>query len=186
VLNSPDCATIRDHAFLPSIPTLMFSSTRNQRRNCGPIFVIMRLYRMLHLVVFTYCPITLASTRWDPRHRAICSYTEFSFDPEPARQWRSNPCHLAFAPHPSACCLRLRSIYPCVHSPGRCWDPRHHVICASTDFSFDLEPARRLHPNPCRHEFVLYPSACCLRLLTIYPCVQEAFGQWWDPRHHAI
>jgi hypothetical protein len=62
------------------------------------------------------------------RDYGICSYTAFLFDQEPARQLRPNPCHRAFVLHPSACCFRLLPMYQYVHSPARCFDPRHHAI----------------------------------------------------------
>jgi hypothetical protein len=39
---------------------------------------------------------------WRPRYYAICHYTEFWFDPEPALQLHPNSCHRAFVPHPLA------------------------------------------------------------------------------------
>jgi hypothetical protein len=122
---------------------------------------------------------------WDPRHTSICYFTVFSFDLVPALKLPTNLCHLAFVLHPSACCLRLLSIYPCVHSLGRCWDPRHPSICDNTVFSFDPEPAPKLRPNPCHRAFLLHSSDCYLRLLSIYPCV-HSLGRCWDPRNHAI
>jgi hypothetical protein len=126
------------------------------------------------------------STRcWRFQCCAIDSYTVISFDPEPARQLRPNPCYYAFAPHPSACCLRLVSIYPYAHSPGRYWDPKHRAICDNTAFSFDPERAWQLHSNPCHHTFVQHPSVCCLRILSIYPYV-HSLGRYWGPQKHVI
>jgi hypothetical protein len=48
---------------IPSIPTLLCRSTRNQCGSFGPILAIVRLYCILQLAVFVFCPFTLASTR---------------------------------------------------------------------------------------------------------------------------
>jgi hypothetical protein len=48
---------------IPSIHTLTFRSTRNQRGNCDPILATMHLYRTLQLAVFICCPSTCASIR---------------------------------------------------------------------------------------------------------------------------
>jgi hypothetical protein len=47
------------------------------------------------------------------------------------------------------------------------------VLCHlfHTEFSLDQEPERQFHPNSCHQTFLQFPSACCLRLLSIYPCV---------------
>jgi hypothetical protein len=58
-----------------------------------------------------------------------------------------NPCHPAFVPHPTACCLQLLTIYPCVYSLGRCWDPRSHAICSNTDLSFDPDQRGNCSPT---------------------------------------
>jgi hypothetical protein len=42
----------------PSVTTLSFRSTRNQRGNCGPILATVRLYRILQVEVFLFCPMT--------------------------------------------------------------------------------------------------------------------------------
>jgi hypothetical protein len=47
---------------LPFVPTLFFSSTRDQRGNCTPILATMRLYSILQLAVFNCCPFTPAFT----------------------------------------------------------------------------------------------------------------------------
>jgi hypothetical protein len=65
----------------------------------------------------------------------------------------------------------MLSIYPYAHLLGRCWGPRHPVICAGTDFLFDPEPEFQLQPNPCHRAFVPNPSVCRLRLVSIYPYV---------------
>jgi hypothetical protein len=57
--------------------------------------------------------------RWDPRHDAICNNTAVPIDPRLALQLHTNSCHRAFAPHPSACCLRLSPIYRSILLPGR-------------------------------------------------------------------
>jgi hypothetical protein len=67
-------------------------------------------------------------------------HNDLSFDPEPTRILLPNPCRRAFVPYPSACCLRLLSIYPCFHRSGRYGNPGHHAINYYTVFSFDLEP----------------------------------------------
>jgi hypothetical protein len=100
----------------------------------------MRLYCILQLAVFDCYAFTCTpscSGDWDPGHRAIFSYTVYSFDPERARKLHPNPCHRAFVPHPSARCLRLLPIYPHVRSPRRCCASRHHAICYNTVLSFD-------------------------------------------------
>jgi hypothetical protein len=38
------------------------------------------------------------------------------------------------------------SIFPYVHSPGRCWDSRYRSICQNTDVSLDPEPVRHCPP----------------------------------------
>jgi hypothetical protein len=119
---------------------------------------------------------------WDQKHPSISYYTVFLFDPVQARKLRPNPCHRAFVLHPSACCPRLLSIYPYVDPPGRCWDRRHPSISYYTVFSFDPVQARKLWPNPFYRAFVPHLSACCLRLLSIYPYVHSP-GRCWDPRH---
>jgi hypothetical protein len=43
---------------VPSIQTLLFRSTRNQRGNCSPILAIVLLYCILQLAVFFFCPST--------------------------------------------------------------------------------------------------------------------------------
>jgi hypothetical protein len=48
---------------VPSLITLTFRSTRNQRGNCDPILVTVRLYRFLQLEVFVLCPFTRTSIR---------------------------------------------------------------------------------------------------------------------------
>jgi ribosomal protein L34E len=47
---------VRIQDILPSAPTLMFRSTRNQCGDCGPILATVRLYRILQLDVFLFCP----------------------------------------------------------------------------------------------------------------------------------
>jgi hypothetical protein len=111
--------------------------------------------------------------------------TAESFDLKPGRQLRPNFCDRAFVPHPSACYLRLLTIYTCVHSLRRCWDPRQRAIYYYTDFSFDPGPKRILHSNSCHRAFEQHPSACCLRLLPIYPYVHSP-GRCCNPRSHAI
>jgi hypothetical protein len=49
--------------FLPSIPTLFFRSTRNQRCNCGPILATVHLHRIHQLPVSVFCPFTPLSRR---------------------------------------------------------------------------------------------------------------------------
>jgi hypothetical protein len=46
---------------LPSATTLSFRSTRNQRSNCSPIIATVRMYCILQLAVFVFCPFTLVS-----------------------------------------------------------------------------------------------------------------------------
>jgi hypothetical protein len=48
---------------MPSTLTLISRSTRNPSANCDPILATMRLYRILQLAVFVFCPFTLASSR---------------------------------------------------------------------------------------------------------------------------
>jgi hypothetical protein len=43
---------------MPSLATLYFRSTRNQCGNCSPILATVRLYRILQLTVFYWCPFT--------------------------------------------------------------------------------------------------------------------------------
>jgi hypothetical protein len=74
----------------------------------------------------------------------------------------------------------LPLIYPHAHPLGRCWNSRHYSIFSNIVFSFDLEPAQQLRPNPCLCAFLQNPSTSCLRLLTIYPNV------CFQPSHHAI
>jgi hypothetical protein len=45
---------------MPSMTTLYFRSTRNQRGNYDPIFATVCLYRILQLDIFNCCPLTLA------------------------------------------------------------------------------------------------------------------------------
>jgi hypothetical protein len=58
VFFSPNSTTIRIDVFLPSIPTLFFRSTWNQRSNCDPILVAVHVYRILQLAVVDCCPLT--------------------------------------------------------------------------------------------------------------------------------
>jgi hypothetical protein len=44
-------------------PARLFRSTRNQRGNSNPILATVRLYRILQLAVFVFCPSNLVSTR---------------------------------------------------------------------------------------------------------------------------
>jgi hypothetical protein len=73
-----------------------------------------------------------------------------------------NSCHRVFVLHPSACCLRLLSIYLYVHSLDRYWDPRHRAICTNTALSFDPEPARQFIPTlatirlHCIHQLAIF------------------------------
>jgi hypothetical protein len=53
----------RIQALMPSAITLTFRSTRNQRGNCTPILATVRLYRILQLTVFFWCPFTCTSIR---------------------------------------------------------------------------------------------------------------------------
>jgi hypothetical protein len=63
VFISPDCATIRAHVFVPSIPTLcFFRSTRNESGNCTPILVTVRLCWILQVAVFICLSAAVAST----------------------------------------------------------------------------------------------------------------------------
>jgi hypothetical protein len=55
------------------------------------------------------------------------------------------------------------------------------AICYHTAFPIDPEPARQLRPNSCHRAFVLHPSNCCLRVLSIYPYF-HSLGRYWDPR----
>jgi hypothetical protein len=102
---------------------------------------------------------------WDPRHHSIYSNTVFPLDPEPARQLQPNSCHRGFLLHPSACYLRLYSIYPGVRSPGRRWHHRHVSIFYYTVFAFDPEPARKLHPM-----FATLRLCCILQLAIFVSC----------------
>jgi hypothetical protein len=43
---------------VPSVPAPLFRSTRNQHGNCTPILPTVRLYRILQLAVFVFCPFT--------------------------------------------------------------------------------------------------------------------------------
>jgi hypothetical protein len=43
---------------MPFVPALWSRSTWNQLGNCTPIFVTVRLYRILQLDVFVFCPFT--------------------------------------------------------------------------------------------------------------------------------
>jgi hypothetical protein len=54
---------VRVRVFLPSFPTLFFRSIRNQRGNCDPTLVTVRLYRALQLADFVFSPFTLAFIR---------------------------------------------------------------------------------------------------------------------------
>jgi hypothetical protein len=45
----------------PSVVTLIFRSTRNQRGNCTPILVPVCLYRIPQLDSFKHCPLTCTS-----------------------------------------------------------------------------------------------------------------------------
>jgi hypothetical protein len=95
----------------PSLTTLLFRSTRNQNSNFLPIIGTVRFYDRTVVLHRSACRLLLLSSYpylqtlgqcWDPRHRAICD-----------RQARLNFCQCALVPYPSACCLRLLSIYPC-------------------------------------------------------------------------
>jgi hypothetical protein len=48
------------------------------------------------------------------------------------------------------------------------------AIYSNTAVSFEPEPARQRQPNSCHRAFVLHSSACCLRLLPIYPYVYSS------------
>jgi hypothetical protein len=149
-----------------------YSPTRNQRCNLTPILATVRLYYILQYVVFVFCPFTPTSGRpVDAGSKTLRHLSQhyYSFDPEPEQQLRPNPSHREFVPYPSACCLRLLPVYPYVHSPGRCWDPRNNIICCNTDFAFDLKRARQLRPNYCHRVFAPHSSSSCLRLLSINP-----------------
>jgi hypothetical protein len=43
---------------MPSLIKLIFGSSRNQRGNCSPILATVRLYSILQLGVFAFCPFT--------------------------------------------------------------------------------------------------------------------------------
>jgi hypothetical protein len=91
----------------PSATTLMFRSTRNQRGNGNPILATVRLCYIFLLIVFVWYPRTHTLVQFvDAGNQgivhAIFYYTDFPFDPEPARQLQPNSCHRAFVLHPSA------------------------------------------------------------------------------------
>jgi hypothetical protein len=48
---------------MPSVPTLLYRSTRNQRSNRTPILATVQLYSILQLDVFVLCPFTNSSIR---------------------------------------------------------------------------------------------------------------------------
>jgi hypothetical protein len=122
--------------------TLTYRSTRDQGGDSDPILVTARLHRILQLLIFVYYPFTRTFIR-----SVDAGIQDTMHDLEPARKVQPNPCHRALAPHPSASYLCLLSIYPYVHSLGRCWDPRNPSICFNTVFSFDPESARQLQPS---------------------------------------
>jgi hypothetical protein len=64
----------------PSLITLTFRSTQNQRCNCDPILVTVRLHRILQLDVFVYCPSTrTCHRRVDVRDQDIMPYLHCNF-----------------------------------------------------------------------------------------------------------
>jgi hypothetical protein len=135
--HSPVHPGIQD--ILPSFTTLYFRSTRNQSGSCDQIIVTVILSCILQLDVFFFCPDTRPSVHslvrcWDPRYCAICYNSVFACDPEPARQLQTNYWYREFAPHTSACRLRLLPIHPYTHSLGRYWDPRRPSICSNIVF----------------------------------------------------
>jgi hypothetical protein len=117
---------------------------------------------------------------WDSRHNAICYDTDFSFYPVTARKLRL----------PS--CVRTASFSLLsssgVHFPLRSLAPPmlgSRTLChlQYTDFSFDLERARKLRPNPCRRAFVLHASACCFLLPLMYPYAHSIRRCWISGRY---
>jgi hypothetical protein len=60
---------------MPSVITLAFRSTRDQRGNCDPILATMHLYCSLQLEVFVFCPFTRTPNRSvDARIQVITPY----------------------------------------------------------------------------------------------------------------
>jgi hypothetical protein len=53
----------RIQGIMPSATTLVTRSTKNQRGNRTPILATVRLYRVLQLAVFVFCPFTRTSIR---------------------------------------------------------------------------------------------------------------------------
>jgi hypothetical protein len=152
---------------------------------CHRAFVLHPLTPWLHLLSI-YPHVPSSGRFWRPRYDAICCDTVISFDLGQERQLSPNSCPRAFVLHLSACCLRLEcpptrtSIHPV--------DAAIQDIMPSTPtlfFSFDPEPARQLDPISCHHTFVPHPSACRLRLLSMYSHVQSS-DRCCNPRHHAI
>jgi hypothetical protein len=174
---------------IPSILTPFFCSTRNQRRNCSPIYPVLFtelvlavcLYCMSQHVVFFCCPsfilaygrlVALCAQEIVPSIRTLYFRSTWN-------QLGSRIPLLAvvlFYRAPQRCRLLLSSIvYPCVRSSRRPLRSRNCTIYPYTVFLFDLEPARRSHPNPCHCTSLPHPPACCLLLLSsVYPLVSSS------------
>jgi hypothetical protein len=91
---------------MPSLTTLVFHSTRNQSSNCSPIIATVRMYCILQLAVFVFCPFTLVSIH--PVNAGIQDIVPsiitlfFPFDLQPPLQLHPNSCHRALVLHLSA------------------------------------------------------------------------------------
>jgi hypothetical protein len=70
--------------------------------------------------------------------------------------------------HVHACCLRLLSIYPYVHSPGRCWGLRHPSVY--TDIVFFVRPGTSAAIKP---QF-LPPCVCTVSCSLLSSCSAHA------------
>jgi hypothetical protein len=98
---------------MPSATALYFCSTRNQCGNCVPMLAAVQLYEILQLDFFVCCPFPRSAIR--PIDLGITMPSiltlSFSFDPEPARQLRPNPCpvHLYHQLDGFVCCPHARN-----------------------------------------------------------------------------
>jgi hypothetical protein len=127
MLTTYPCVDAGFQSIMPSGRPLFLRSTWNQRGYSTPILATVHLYRVLQLGVFVFCPFTVRSAV-----KAMLGFKEschlfqhcFCVRPGTSAATATQSLSLCVLQHPSACCFRLLLIYPCVHSPCRCWDPR--------------------------------------------------------------
>jgi hypothetical protein len=113
-LASTHCNDVGIEDIFPSVPTLLFCSTRNQRRNCTPVLATVRFDCLLQLDEFAFCPFARIPSRSVGIEAITPSTTTLSIRSTQNERGNCNPIYPLLLAVLLPACFRNRTSQLCI------------------------------------------------------------------------